>query len=86
MWGPSPIASHGGFIYFINFIDDYSRRAWVYFMKHKFEMFNVFRQWKAEVKNQIGRKLKCIRSDNGTEYKESTFLEFYKNEGIADTS
>ncbi|KAL5537520.1 hypothetical protein UlMin_043650 [Ulmus minor] len=71
-----------GSIYFVSFIDDYSRKVWVYFMKHKSKVFNVFRQWKAEVENQTGRKLKCIRSDNMTEYKESTFLEFYKNEGV----
>ncbi|KAL5570283.1 hypothetical protein UlMin_026858 [Ulmus minor] len=37
----------------------------------------------AEVENQTDKKLKCIRSDNGTEYKESTFLEYCKNKGIA---
>lgn len=83
MWGPSLIASHGSSTYFVSFIDDYSRKVWVYFMKHKSEVFNVFRQWKAEVENQTGRKLKCIKSDNGTEYKENTFLEYCKNEGVA---
>lgn len=43
VWGPSLIASHGGSTYFVSFIDDYSRKVWVYFMKHKFEVFNVFR-------------------------------------------
>ncbi|KAL5564235.1 hypothetical protein UlMin_027399 [Ulmus minor] len=43
VWGPSPIASHGGSIYFVSFIDDYSRKVWVYFTKHKYEVFNVFR-------------------------------------------
>ena len=52
-------------------------------MKHKSEVFNVFKQWKAKVENQTGRKLKCIICDNETEYKENTFLEFCKNEGIA---
>ena len=52
-------------------------------MKEKSELFNVFRHWKAEAENQTGRKLKCIRSDNETEYKESTFLELCKNEVIA---
>ena len=54
-------------------------------MKHKSEVFNVFRKWKAEVKNQTGIKLKCIRSDNGTEYKESTFLNTARMKVLLDT-
>ena len=32
--------------------------------------------------NQIGKKVKYLRSDNGLEYKDTAFLEFYKIEGI----
>ena len=49
VWGPFSIASHGGFIYFVSFIDDYSRKIWVHFIKYKSEVFNVFSQWKVEV-------------------------------------
>ena len=52
-------------------------------MMYKSEVFNIFREWKDEVENQTNSKLKCIRSDNGIEYKESTFLEYCKNEGVA---
>ena len=33
------------------FIDDYSRKVWVYFMKQKSEVFGKFKTWKAEVEN-----------------------------------
>ena len=82
VWGPSSVALHRGSIYFVSFIDDYSRKAWVYFMKHKSEVFTIFNQWKSETKMHTRRKLKYIRSDNGTEYKDNTFLEYCKNEGI----
>ena len=49
VWGPVPIASLGGFRYFVTFIDDFSRKVWVYFLKHKSEVFEKFKSWKAAV-------------------------------------
>lgn len=37
--------------------------------------------WKGEVENLTGRKIKFLRSDNGGEYKDSKSLEFCKGEG-----
>ena len=51
-WGPVRIPSKGGAQYFMSFIDDYSRKAWVYFLKNKSEAFAKFQIWKAEVENQ----------------------------------
>jgi len=39
VWGPSLVASIGGAKYYITFIDDFSRRVWVYFFKQKSEVF-----------------------------------------------
>ena len=39
VWGPSLVASIGGAKYYIMFIDDFSRRVWVYFFKQKSEVF-----------------------------------------------
>ena len=75
VWGPVRVASLGGSMYFLSFIDDYSRKVWVYFMRHKLETFAKFKLWKAKVENQTGRKIKCLRSDNGTEYTDSKFTE-----------
>ncbi|CAM8964429.1 unnamed protein product [Rhodiola kirilowii] len=69
--------------YFVSFIDDYSRMTWVFMMRHKSEAFNKFKQWKTLVENQIGKKIKRLRTDNGLEFCSSEFNEFCKNEGIA---
>jgi hypothetical protein len=82
VWGPVVVPSNGGAHYFFSFIDDFSIKVWVYFMKHKLEVFTIFKQWKAQVENQTGRRVKYLRSDNGLEYKDTTFLEFCKTEGI----
>ncbi|KAJ4713974.1 Retrovirus-related Pol polyprotein from transposon TNT 1-94 [Melia azedarach] len=82
-WGPFRVESLGGHRYFVSMIDDFSRMTWVFIMKHKSEAFKNFRQWKALVENQTGKKIKRLRTDNGLEFCWSEFDEFYKNEGIA---
>ncbi|KAL8162078.1 LOW QUALITY PROTEIN: hypothetical protein V2J09_013567 [Rumex salicifolius] len=82
VWGPTRERSLGGARYFVIFIDDYSRKVWVYFMKHKYEVFGKVKVWKAEVENQTGRKVKYLGSDNGTEYTDLEFQKFYEEHGI----
>ena len=82
VWGPAPTRSNGGARYFVTFMDDFSRKVWVYFMKEKAEVLEKFKEWKAEVENQTGRKIKYLRSDNGGEYKSCKFIKFCKVEGI----
>lgn len=61
--GPMSTQARGGYEYFITFIDDYSRFGYVYLMKQKFEAFEKFREFKAEVENQLGKRIKAIQSD-----------------------
>lgn len=51
LWGPSSTLSKGGAQYMMTFIDDYSRYVWVYFLKHKDEVFPTFKKFKALVEN-----------------------------------
>lgn len=60
--------SLGGHLYYITFIDDHSRKTWVYLMKTKDEVFTKFQEFKAEVENLTERRIKILRSDNGGEY------------------
>ena len=69
-------------MYFVTFIDDYTKKVWVYFMRHKSDTFAKFKLWKAEVENQTERTIKCLRSDNGTEYTDSKFMELCEQHGI----
>jgi hypothetical protein len=57
----------------ITLIDDFSRKVWVYFLKHKNDVLTAFKQWKALVENQIGRKIKKLRTGNGLEFCNSEF-------------
>ena len=51
-------------------------------LMHKNEVFDIFKRWRAMVENRTCRKLKTIRSDNGTEYTKGDFKEFCDQEGI----
>lgn len=51
LWDPSHTTSKNGYKYYISFIDDYSRYAWVYPLKLKSEAFEVFKLFKLQVEN-----------------------------------
>jgi len=74
--------SIGGSCYFLTFIDDYSRKTWVYFLKQKSETFAKFKEFKALVENQSDRQIKVLRSDRGGEYYSKAFHEYCKQHGI----
>jgi len=65
VWGPAPVKSLGGSQYYVTFIDDFTRKVWVYFLKNKSDVFYVFKRWKQEVETQTGLKIKCLKSNNG---------------------
>ena len=76
LWGPSLVASFGGSKYYITFIDDSSRKVWVYFLKNKSDVFEIFKKWKAMVETETCLNVKCLRSDNEGEYIDGGFSEY----------
>ena len=59
------MVSLSGLNYFVTFIDDFSVRTWIYFMKTKDEVFSLFQEFKALVENQIGRRIKVLYQTMG---------------------
>lgn len=83
LWGsPNVPISLGKSQYFISFIDDWSRKVWIYFLKTKDEAFDKFSEWKKMVELQSERKVKKLRTDNGLEFCNNRFDGFCKQEGI----
>ena len=74
--------SLGGGQYFLTFIDDKTRYTWVYILKNKSEVFEKFLEWRAEVENVSGKRLKVLRTDNGGEYTSREFEAYLKKAGI----
>ena len=71
-----------GASYFVSFIDDSTRKVWAYPIRTKDRVFSIFSDWLAMVENQSGRKLKCLRTDNGGEFKFEEFFKFCRERDI----
>lgn len=83
LWGaPSVPLSLGRCQYFISFIDDFTRKVWVYFLHTKDEAFSKFVEWSSLVENLSDKKIKTLRTDNGLEYCNKQFNEYCEAKGI----
>ena len=51
VFGPVKFPSLGKSVYYVSFIDDFSKNTWIYFLKKKSEVFDIFKEFKALVKN-----------------------------------
>ena len=51
-------------------------------MKDKSDVFETFKKWKAMIETETCLKVKCLRSDNGGEYIDGGFSEYYAAQGI----
>ena len=51
-------------------------------MHHKFEAFEKFKEFKAEVENHRGKSIKSLRSNRGGEYLLGEFMQFLKDHEI----
>ncbi|GJU55641.1 retrotransposon protein, putative, ty1-copia subclass [Tanacetum coccineum] len=80
--GPFRTTSREGANYYVTFTDDFSRYGYVYLIKHKHEVFEMFKTFQNEVENQLEKTIKALRSDRGGEYLSQEFLDHLKSHGI----
>ena len=80
--GPFNVPSINGAKYYMLLTDQATLRTWCYTYQHKDETYKLFRDWKTEVENQSGCKVKIVRLDNGTEFVNKDFKEHFKDSGI----
>ncbi|KAI3782170.1 hypothetical protein L2E82_12204 [Cichorium intybus] len=80
--GPFRSTTKDGTRFYVTFTDDFSRYGYIYLIKHKSDTFEKFKEFKNEVENQLGRKIKMLRSDRGGEYLSIEFLDYLKECGI----
>ncbi|GJZ48028.1 putative ribonuclease H-like domain-containing protein [Tanacetum coccineum] len=62
--------------------DDFSRFSWVFFLASKDETSGILKTFITGIENQINHKVKIIRCDNETEFKNSEMNQFCKMKGI----
>jgi hypothetical protein len=82
VWGPTQVSYLSGSCYYVIYIDDATRKTWVYCIRQKSDVFDTFKKWKDLVENEIGKRLKCLRSYSGGEYCGKEFYYYCSYHGI----
>nr|GEZ27415.1 putative ribonuclease H-like domain-containing protein [Tanacetum cinerariifolium] len=82
LFGPTSIRSIDYKFYCLVITNDYSRFCWVFFLEHKDETYPTLKSFINLVGNQLNKKVKTIRCDNGTEFKNAHMIELCGSKGI----
>jgi hypothetical protein len=82
LFGLIAYISIGGSKYCLVIMDDYSRFTWVFFLQEKSQTKETLKGFLRQAQNKFRLRIKKIRSDNGTEFKNSQIEGFLKEEGI----
>jgi transposase InsO family protein len=82
LFGPIAYISIGGNKYGLVIVDDYSRFTWVFFLHDKSETQAVLKKFLKRAQNEFDGKIKKIRSDNDTEFKNTQVEDYLNEEGI----
>lgn len=76
------VATANGNKYVLTFIGDYSRMCWVYLLKYKSEVFEVFKTFHLMIKNETQHTICILKIDNGGKYTSHVFEQCLKENGI----
>ncbi|GKA99259.1 putative ribonuclease H-like domain-containing protein, partial [Tanacetum coccineum] len=82
LFGPTFVKSLMKKMYCLVVTDDYSRFSWVFFLATKDETSDILKSFITRVENLIDQKVKVIRCDNGTEFKNKEMNQFCERKGI----
>ncbi|GJZ66613.1 putative ribonuclease H-like domain-containing protein [Tanacetum coccineum] len=82
LFGPTFIKSLMKKMYCLVVIEDYNRFSWVFFLATKDETSGILKYFITGVENLIDQRVKVIRYDNGTEFKNKEINQFYERKGI----
>ncbi|GJT59102.1 putative ribonuclease H-like domain-containing protein [Tanacetum coccineum] len=82
LFGPTFVSSLMHKKYCLVVTDDFSRFSWVFFLRTKDETSEILKNFIKEIENLVDKKVKIIRSDNGTEFKNHVMDEFCREKGI----
>ena len=76
LFGPTQYTSIGGNKYSCVIVDDYTRYIWVFFLVDKSDVFATFKSFVKGIHNEFETTIKRVRSDNGSEFKNTRIDEF----------
>ncbi|WVZ02011.1 hypothetical protein V8G54_022817 [Vigna mungo] len=80
--GPFDVLSLGGNRYFLFFVDEFSRKLWIYLLKEKKEIYTCFVQFCCMAERQSGHQVKIIRTDGGGKFNSIDMSVYCADKGI----
>nr|ABF97883.1 retrotransposon protein, putative, unclassified [Oryza sativa Japonica Group] len=82
LFGPTTYKSIGGNSHCLVIVDDYSRYTWVFFLHDKSIVAELFKKFAKRAQNEFSCTLVKIRSDNGSEFKNTNIEDYCDDLGI----
>ncbi|GJX64972.1 putative ribonuclease H-like domain-containing protein [Tanacetum coccineum] len=82
LFGPTSVRSLNHKTYCLVITDDFTRFSWVFLLRTKDETSGILKGFIRQIENQLNQKVKTIRCDNGTEFKNKDVIEFCGSKGI----
>nr|ADE10067.1 rve [Tremella fuciformis] len=82
LFGPTRTTSHDGYRTFLTIYDDFSQHLQILFLKAKSDTLSTVQQYIQLVENQLGRRVKSLRSDRGGEFTSLAFKQYTSTKGI----
>ncbi|GJW84955.1 putative ribonuclease H-like domain-containing protein [Tanacetum coccineum] len=82
LFGPTSMKSINHACYCLVITDDCTRFCWVFFLTSKDQTSSILQTFIKQIENQLNHRVKILRSDNGTEFKNRDMLELYGDKGI----
>ncbi|GKA01676.1 putative ribonuclease H-like domain-containing protein [Tanacetum coccineum] len=76
LFGPTYVSNLMNKKYSLVVNDDYSRFTWVFFVANKDETSGILKSFITKIENLVDKKVKVIRCDNETEFKNKVMSEF----------
>jgi transposase InsO family protein len=82
LFGPTTYKSLGGNLYCFVIVNDYSCYTWTFFLEDKVKTFEIFKKFATRAQKEFGSSMVKIRSDNGSEFRNTKVEEYCDGEGI----
>ena len=86
VWGPARINNISGARWFVLFIDDHTRITWIFLMKEKTEVCQIFKNFNNMIQTQFHTRIRVLRTDNGKEFFNRSLGDYLLGEGIVHQS
>ncbi|GJY20196.1 putative ribonuclease H-like domain-containing protein [Tanacetum coccineum] len=82
LFGPTSVRSFNHKTYCLVVTDDFSKFSWVFFLATKDETSGILKTFITSIENHINHKVKIIKCDNGTEFKNNDMNQLCGLKGI----